>query len=112
MGHGPHENCAHCEVGGDGCRRRHQGCSGILQREKTGRDDANSSKTKGYNLLNTLAGLDINISRFSMLISAGINNIFDEVYVGFVNTNSVEKRYYEPGEPFSLHAQINLGYRF
>ncbi len=75
-------------------------------------DDANSDKTNGYNLLNALAGIDFRISKFSLVVSGGVNNIFDEVYVGFVNTNSAERRYYEPGEPLSFHAQINFGYRF
>lgn len=75
-------------------------------------DDANTDQTKGYNLLNSLLGVDLRIGKFNFMVSGGINNIFDEVYVGFVNTNSAESRYYEPGEPLAFFTQFNLGYRF
>ena len=75
-------------------------------------DDANSDKTRGYGLLNLLIGADLRFGKFNAAASAGVNNIFDETYVGFTNTNSVNKRFYEAGAPRDWFVTINLGYRF
>ena len=75
-------------------------------------DDANSDKTDAYNLLNSVLGFDMKFGSFNLLLSAGVNNIFDLVYVGFTNTNSADKRFYEPGAPRNYFASLNLGYTF
>ncbi len=75
-------------------------------------DDANTDQTSGYNILNLMAGIDYKLGKLNLLFSCGVNNLFDEVYVGFINTNSAEGRYYEPGEPMSFFGQLNIGYRF
>jgi len=75
-------------------------------------DDANSDKTDGYNLLNTVLGLDMNFGNFNMMVSGGVDNIFDEIYVGFTNTNSANKRFYEAGAPRNYFVTVNLGYMF
>jgi iron complex outermembrane recepter protein len=75
-------------------------------------DDANSAKTQGYNLLNSTLGFDIRAGHFNLLISGGVNNVFDEIYVGFTNTNSADKRYYEAGAPRDWFLTVNLGYTF
>lgn len=75
-------------------------------------DDANSDKTDGYNLLNTVLGLDMNFGNFNLMVSGGVDNIFDEIYVGFTNTNSANKRFYEAGAPRNYFVTVNFGYRF
>jgi iron complex outermembrane receptor protein len=75
-------------------------------------DDANSDKTDAYNLLNSVLGFDMKFGNFNLLVSAGVNNIFDLVYVGFTNTNSADKRFYEAGAPRNFFASLNLGYTF
>jgi len=75
-------------------------------------DDANTDKTEGYNLLNTVLGVDMNFGKFNFLISGGVNNLFDEVYVGFTNTNSADLRFYEAGAPRNYYISVNLGYAF
>jgi outer membrane receptor protein involved in Fe transport len=75
-------------------------------------DDANSDKTKAYNLLNGLVGIDLKFGGFNLMASGGINNIFNEVYVGFTNTNSANKRFYEAGAPRDYFVSLNLGYTF
>ena len=75
-------------------------------------DDANSDKTQGYNIINTLIGYDVSYKNFNFLFSVGINNIFDEIYVGFTNTNSADKRFYEAGAPRNYFASLKLGYTF
>ena len=75
-------------------------------------DDANSDKTEAYNLINATLGFDMTFGNFSILLSGGIDNIFDEIYVGFTNTNSANKRYYEAGAPRNYYLSLNLGYTF
>jgi outer membrane receptor protein involved in Fe transport len=75
-------------------------------------DDANSDKTDAYNLLNSVLGFDMKFGNFNLLVSAGVNNIFDLTYVGFTNTNSADKRFYEVGAPRNTFASLNLGYTF
>ncbi len=75
-------------------------------------DDANSEKTDGYELLNGVVGLDMRYGNFNLLLSGSLNNIFDELYVGFTNTNSADRRFYEAGEPRNYFVSVNLGYTF
>ena len=75
-------------------------------------DDANTDQTDGYNLLNAVLGVDMTFGHFNVLISGGVNNLFDEVYVGFTNTNSADLRFYEAGAPRNIFLSINLGYTF
>ena len=49
---------------------------------------------------------------FNLMISGGINNLLDQLFVGFTNTNSADKRFYEAGEPRNYFGSINLGYVF
>jgi len=84
----------------------YQGISGLWV------DDANTDETASYNLLNSVVGVDMRFGKFSMMISGGVNNIFDVTYVGFTNTNSADKRFYEAGAPRDYFASLNLGYRF
>lgn len=75
-------------------------------------DDANSDKTDDYATLNAGIGLDMVFGKFNILLSGGVNNISDLVYVGFVNINSSNGRFYEAGEPQNFYGGINLGYAF
>ena len=42
----------------------------------------------------------------------GINNLFDEEYVGNVRINAFGRRYYEPAPEFNLYAGINIRYLY
>lgn len=75
-------------------------------------NDANSDQTDAYNLLNTMLGVNMTFGHFEVLVSGGGNNLLDLVYVGFTNTNSAEKRFYEVGAPRNYFVNLNLGYRF
>lgn len=75
-------------------------------------DDANSDQTSAYNILNTTLGLNITIGKFEILLSGGANNLLNLVYVGFTNTNSANRQYYEAGAPRNYFVNCNLGYRF
>lgn len=84
----------------------YQGISGLWV------DDANTDKTDAYNLLNTVLGMDITFGNLNILVSGGINNVFDEIYVGFTNTNSADLRFYEAGAPRNYYLSVNIGYTF
>ncbi len=73
-------------------------------------NDINTEKTDSYNLLNFMAGFDQRFGRLNLLLSAGINNILNKKYVGFININSTSGRFYELGEPRMYFVNINLGY--
>jgi len=75
-------------------------------------DDANSDKTSDYTVFNAGLGFDMIFGPFNLLITGGMNNIADKVYVGFININSTNGRYYEAGEPQNFYGGINLGYAF
>ena len=75
-------------------------------------DDVNSDKTDAYNLLNSVLGFDMKFGNFKLLVSGGVNNIFDLLYVGFTNTNSADKRFYEVGAPRNYFVSLNIGYTF
>ena len=75
-------------------------------------NDANSDETKGYQVLNSTLGLDMLWEGFNVLLSGGVNNILDKSYVGFININSANGRFYETGEPQSFFASLKLGYQF
>ncbi|MDH4070690.1 MAG: TonB-dependent receptor [Ignavibacteria bacterium] len=75
-------------------------------------DDANSAKTEGYGLTGLTGGTDLTFGSFNILLSGGVQNIADKVYVAFVNTNSAREEFYEAGEPVNYFGSINLGYTF
>lgn len=73
-------------------------------------DDYNTEKTDSYNLTNIMLGIDQQFGKFNILLSGGINNIFNKKYVGFININSTTGRFYELGEPRMYFLNLNLGY--
>ncbi len=75
-------------------------------------DDANSDQTKGYQLLNSNVGVESYWGKFNVLLSGGVNNILNKKYVGFININSTNGRFYEAGEPQSFFASLKFGYQF
>lgn len=75
-------------------------------------DDANTGKTDSYTLINSSVGFDLKFNRFNILVTGSLNNISDELYVGFININSANKRFYEAGEPRSFYSSLKLNYNF
>jgi len=75
-------------------------------------NDANTDKTEDYSLLGATIGFDYKLGKINILLSTGLNNILDKRYVGFVNINSTNGRFYEAGEPRTFFASIHLGYTF
>ncbi|HEX7356293.1 MAG TPA: TonB-dependent receptor, partial [Ignavibacteriaceae bacterium] len=75
-------------------------------------NDANSDQTDGYQILNSTLGLELFMGNFNILLSGGLNNILDQKYVGFININSSNGRFYESGEPQTFFASLKFGYVF
>ncbi|HEX9251468.1 MAG TPA: TonB-dependent receptor [Ignavibacteriaceae bacterium] len=75
-------------------------------------NDANSDQTEAYQVLNGNLGVEFTKGGFNVLVSGGVNNIFDKTYVGFININSANGRFYEAGEPQAFYATLKLGYQF
>jgi iron complex outermembrane receptor protein len=71
-------------------------------------NDANSETAPAYFYGNIMGGVTFQNESFSAILFAGINNIFDKRYVGFINTNDFLGRYYETGEPRSFYSGINV----
>jgi iron complex outermembrane receptor protein len=75
-------------------------------------DDQNSEKSRGYQTHDASLGLDVAVGRFSLLFSAGVNNIANKTYAAFININSTNGEFYEAGEPRNFFGGLNLGYTF
>jgi iron complex outermembrane receptor protein len=75
-------------------------------------NDGNTEEADSYNIFNSALGLDLKFNKFNILLSGGVNNIFDKVFSAFININSAKKQYYEAGAPRSYYANLNLGYTF
>lgn len=81
-------------------------------------DDKNSQRTSDYYYANFLIGANAVFNKFNILVSGGMNNIFNRKYVGFININANPelpenaRRFFEPGEPRSYYLGVNLGYTF
>lgn len=75
-------------------------------------DDANTDKTNIYHLVNALLECEIKSGHFDLSLSAGLNNILNEVYAGYINTNSANYRFYAAGAPLNWAGMLNLGYIF
>lgn len=75
-------------------------------------DDANSATAPDYFYGNIMLGGAYNTDLIGLVFYAGVNNIFDKRYVGFVNINDYYGRYYETGEPRSFYSGLNVNLKF
>jgi iron complex outermembrane receptor protein len=75
-------------------------------------DDANSATAPDYFYGNIMLGAAYNTDLIGLVFYAGVNNIFDKRYVGFVNINDYYGRYYETGEPRTFYSGLNLNLKF
>lgn len=73
-------------------------------------NDGNTEKTNSYNLVNINTGLNYNLGPFGFVLSAGVQNLTDVQYVGFININSTSNRYYEAGAPRSYYGSLSINY--
>lgn len=80
-------------------------------------NDNNDIYAEAYHLFNFKLGYNCVFAKsFSVGLSAGINNIFDEDYASMILINAQgfggnEPRYYYPGLPRNYYTQIKLAYK-
>lgn len=81
-------------------------------------DDGNTESTSPYFFANVMAGLNYTGKNFNMILSAGVKNIFNRRYIGFISINANpeatvgNRRYYEPAEPRNYYITLNTSYKF
>jgi len=75
-------------------------------------DDHNSSKTTSFNLLNASLGANMKFGHFKLSVAGGVNNIFNNVVVGYITANSADKRFYNAGEPLNYAGTLDIAYIF
>jgi iron complex outermembrane receptor protein len=75
-------------------------------------DDKNSQSTPSFFWGNTMGGITFDYDNFRVLFYAGIHNIFDKRYAGYVNTNDFYGRFYSMGEPRNFYTGLNLSWKY
>lgn len=71
-------------------------------------NDENSGTAPAYFYGNIMGGLTYRSEVFSVVFYAGVYNIFDKKYIGFINTNDFQGKFYQTGEPRSVYSGINV----
>jgi iron complex outermembrane recepter protein len=75
-------------------------------------DNANTGSNRPYGVSNLRAGYVMELGDVEFTPYAGINNLFDEEYVGNVRINAFGGRYYEPAPEFNAYAGLNVRYLY
>ncbi|MFN8354520.1 MAG: TonB-dependent receptor [Spirosomataceae bacterium] len=91
---------------------RPTGFFGIVQLRHAGElfaDDANTSVSPGYTLLNLRAGYQLKISKLQVEFFGGANNVFDVIYTNNVQINAAAGRYFEPAMGRNAYVGVRVG---
>ena len=75
-------------------------------------DNANTERNQAYGVANLRAGYKQTLGDMEITPYLGINNLFDEEYVGNVRINAFGRRYYEPAPELNLYAGVNVRYLY
>ena len=78
------------------------------QQQKVYANDANTSSSDGYFLLNLRAGYRITAKHFKVEPYLGVNNLLNAQYVANVQINAANGRYFEPAAPRFVWFGIKL----
>ncbi len=73
-------------------------------------DNSNTAQNRPYGVSNLRTGYIKRMKDFEITPYMGINNLFDEEYVGNVRINAFGSRYFEPAPEFNVYAGITLRY--
>jgi iron complex outermembrane receptor protein len=71
-------------------------------------DNANSVKTDSYLVSNLRAGYRWSSRRWELQPFLGVNNLFDETYMGNIRINAAFGRYFEPAPQRNVYAGVEL----
>jgi iron complex outermembrane receptor protein len=75
-------------------------------------DNANTAQNRPYGVSNLRAGYIKTMGDLEISPYMGINNLFDEEYVGNVRINAFGGRYFEPAPEFNVYAGLNIRYLY
>ncbi len=75
-------------------------------------DNANTASNRPYGVSNLRMGYIKSFGDVELMPYLGINNLFDEEYVGNIRINAFGSRYYEPAPEFNFYAGLNLKYLY
>jgi iron complex outermembrane receptor protein len=75
-------------------------------------DNANTAQNRPYGVSNLRAGYITTLGDLEITPYAGVNNLFDEEYIGNVRINAFGSRYFEPAPEFNAYAGLNVRYLY
>ncbi|MCH9047676.1 MAG: TonB-dependent receptor [Proteobacteria bacterium] len=75
-------------------------------------DNANTAQNRPYGVSNFRVGYIKTMGDLEITPYMGINNLFDEEYVGNVRINAFGGRYFEPAPEFNIYAGLNVRYLY
>jgi iron complex outermembrane receptor protein len=91
-----------------------RGWFGTLEGSTTGGaflDDANTTRSTGYEVLSARVGGQLPIGRLALSPVVGVTNLFDRAYAGSLVTNAAAGRYFEPapGRTVYMGMTVSVG---
>lgn len=75
-------------------------------------DNANTASNRPYGVSNLRLGYIKSLGDVELTPYFGINNLFDEEYVGNLRINAFGSRYFEPAPEFNVYAGLNVKYLY
>ena len=75
-------------------------------------NNANTAQNRPYGVSNLRAGYVKTLGDLEITPYMGINNLFDEEYIGNVRINTFGGRYYEPAPEFNVYAGLSVRYLY
>lgn len=75
-------------------------------------DNANTAQNRPYGVSNLRAGYIKTMGDLEITPYMGINNLFDEEYIGNVRINAFGGRFFEPAPEFNVYAGIGVRYLY
>ena len=75
-------------------------------------NNANSVVIDSYFVANLRAGYDLQLGSWLIGPFVGVNNLFDETYIGNVRINAAFDRYYEPAPDRNAYGGVSIRYEF
>ena len=75
-------------------------------------DNSNTAQNRPYGVSNLRAGYIKTMGDLEITPYMGINNLFDEEYIGNVRINAFGGRYFEPAPEFNVYAGLNVRYLY
>lgn len=75
-------------------------------------DNENTEQNRPYGVSNLRLGYLAQVDGIEITPYLGINNLFDEEYIGNVRINAFGGRYYEPAPEFNFYAGLSVRYAY